>query len=87
MGASYDAKASYLKCLQDRSALLPPDFSQSSEQFLICREGNTHGKSQPLQGESLYINVSIALVLERPILRHIPCGSQVVPGRNEPSFL
>lgn len=87
MGGSYDAMASYLKCLQDLSTLLPQGFFQNYDQFLVLREGNTHGKSQRPQDESLYINVPIPLFLKTPILRHIPHGSQVVPGRNEPSFL
>lgn len=87
MGGSNDAMGSCLKCLQDLSAPLPQNFFQSYEQFLICWEGSTDSKSQPLQDDSLYINVPISPVLERPILKHVLQGSHFQLGMSLVSYI
>lgn len=53
----------------------------------ICKEDNTQGKSQPLEDESLWINVPVSLAFEGTILKHIRYGSQTFPSGNEPSCL
>lgn len=54
---------------------------------LIRREDDAHGKSQPMEDKSLYINVPTSPVLGGTILKLTLCGSQVFPSRNGPSWL